>query len=207
MPRGDLRALGPGLNRLRLPMVLRRTTTAAGFAVALALTLGGLTGCGKADEVPGKDEPAREGLAIPLDGVEYNVFITRELNLRIPPDSAYYEGPAAPKGQTLYGVFLEACNKGKRPRRATGRFKVVDNQGSEFEPTELPKDNQFAYHPRVLNPDECIPEAGSVAQQGPTAGAMLLYKLPLDVTENRPLELEIESAGGSPQKRTVELDL
>jgi hypothetical protein len=36
---------------------------------------------------------------------------------------------------------------------------------------------------------------------------MLLYKLPLDVTENRPLELEIESAGGSPQKRTVELDL
>ena len=33
-----------------------------------------------------------------------------------------------------------------------------------------------------------------MAQLGPTAGSMLLFKLPLENTENRPLELEIEGA-------------
>ena len=82
------------------------------------------------------------------------------------------------------------------------------NQGNEFEPTELPADNSFAYHPRMLGADECIPEEGSVAQLGPTAGSMLLFRLPLAITENRPLELEVE---GPPQvegeKLKFELDI
>jgi hypothetical protein len=190
-------------------MALRRKTTTA--ACALALAAAALGGCGKADEVQGLDEPAREGLAIPLGGVEYNVFITRELNLHITPDSAYYKGPEAPKGQTLYGVFLEVCNRGKKAERTANRFIIKDNQGNEFSPTPQPKDNAFAYQARLLPPNECIPEAGSVAQLGPTAGAMLLFQLPLSVTENRPLELEIEaphtSLTAKPQRRTVELDL
>ena len=44
----------------------------------------------------------------------------------------------------------------------------------------LPDDNPFAYHARELEPDECIPEAGSVAQLGPAAASLLLFKLPLD---------------------------
>ena len=50
-----------------------------------------------------------------------------------------------------------------------------------------------------------------MAQQGPTAGSMLLFEFPLENTENRPLELEI----GGPVRpleqerevKTVELDL
>jgi hypothetical protein len=184
-------------------MVLRRTPVAAACALLLA---GGVLGaCGNADEEQGVDEPAREGLALPLDGVDYNVFITRELNLRVPPDNAYYTGPEAPKGQTLYGVFLQACNSGKKPRQTASAFKVVDNQGNQFEPVPLPRDNVFSYQPKVLQPDDCIPTKGSVAQLGPTAGAMLLFRLPLDVTENRPLELEIEGDVGD--HLTVELDL
>ena len=57
----------------------------------------------------------------------------------------------------------------------------------------------------TLHPDECIPEAGSVAQLGPTAGSMLLFKLPLENTENRPLELEIEGEGD--EALTFELDI
>jgi len=186
-------------------MLVRRKTTVA--ACALTLAFGGvLAGCGHADIEPGVDEAAREGLAVPLEGIEYNVFITRELNLKIPPDNAYYDGPQPGKGQTYYGIFLQACNKGDKPVTTTGTFKVKDNQEREFEPIELPEDNHFAYNPRTLEPDECIPEAGSVAQQGPTAGSMLLFKFPLQVTENRPLELEIE--GTTPEeKRVFELDL
>ena len=36
-----------------------------------------------------------------------------------------------------------------------------------------------------------MPARGSLAQQGPTSGAMLLFNLPLAATENRPLQLHI----------------
>jgi hypothetical protein len=143
-------------------------------------------------------------LAIELDGVQYNVFITRQLNPNITPDDAYVSDNAAP-GQTLYGVFIEVCNASEEQRTPSEEFVILDNQDNRFEPEELPEDNQFAYHARTLDPDECIPEAGSVAQLGPTEGSMLLFELPLETTENRPLELEVEGEGDG--KLTFELDI
>jgi hypothetical protein len=184
MPRSMLR---------RLPIV------ACLVALAAPAALGA---CGGSDE-QGIDEPASEGLAIELGGVDYTVFITRELNPKITPDSAYVTDEAPP-GEALYGVFLRACNVSKDRRATASDFTVHDNQNNSFQPESLPEDNQFAYNARTLDPEECIPEAGSVAQLGPTAGSMLLFKLPLENTENRPLELEIEQNG---EKRTFELDI
>ncbi|HEV3379158.1 MAG TPA: hypothetical protein VG126_17925 [Thermoleophilaceae bacterium] len=164
--------------------------------------LPGLAACG--DEEPGVDEPAREGLALELDGITYNVFITRQLNPRLPPDEAYVTDEA-PAGETLYGVFIQVCNQSEEPHETAGEFIVKDNQENEFEPEELPEDNTFAYSPRTLNPDECIPEAGSVAQLGPSGGSMLLFQLPLETTENRPLELEIVAENG--EMLIYELDI
>lgn len=163
--------------------------------LCLAALAGGVGGCGNADEELGVDTPATEGLALDLDGLDYNVFITRELNLKITPDNAYFDGPEAKKGETLYGVFLRVCNNSKDTLRSVDDFKITDNQGNEFEPEALPSDNQFAYHAGELLPDECLPAAGSVAQLGPTAGLMLLFRLPLANTEYRPLELEIQGEG------------
>jgi hypothetical protein len=190
-------------------MVLARPNAAAcALAVTAAL---GLAACGKPSKEAGITEPAREGLAIPVGRVEYNVFITRQLNLRIPPDKAFYKGPAPGKDQTLYGVFLQACNHGSQPAPTAESFKVLDNQENEFEPVELPEDNDFAYRAQTLGPDQCIPEEGSIAQQGPTAGSLLLFRLPVAVTENRPLELEIVSPldPEEPKRETrkIELDL
>lgn len=188
-------------------MVPIRLTAAA---CALAATIA-LTACGHPSEEAGLEEPAREGLAIPIAGAEYNVFITRQLNLDVVPDDALYEGPPPGKDQTLYGVFIQVCNREDEAVHSAEHFRVVDAQENEFEPVELPEDNAFAYNAKQLGPDECIPEVGSVAQQGPTAGSMLLFKLPLSITENRPLELEIEgpfdAAKGKRETRTVELDL
>jgi hypothetical protein len=183
-------------------MAPRRATTALACVLALAAAAG-LAACN--DEKQGVDEPAREGLALDLGGVDYNVFITRQLNPEIPPDDAYYSGPLAPEGETLYGIFIQACNHTDGVRGTTGVFRVKDSQSNEFEPEELPADNAFAYRPRLLKPDECIPEAGSVAQLGPSAGSMLLFKLPLATTENRPLELEIEDPAAG--RLTYELDI
>jgi hypothetical protein len=181
-------------------MVPRRLSLAA-CVLALGASLG-LAACG--EDEPGVDEPAREGLALELEGVDYNVFITRQLNPRVAPDEAYVT-EEAPPGQTLYGVFIEACNVSDEPRETVSEFVVHDNQENEFEPEELPADNVFAYSPRTLDPEECIPQAGSVAQLGPTAGSMLLFELPLENTENRPLELEIEGESG--ETLTFELDI
>ncbi len=169
--------------------------------LALAAPLG-LAACG--EDEPGVDEPAREGLALELDGVDYNVFITRQLNPRVPPDGAYVTDEAPP-GEALYGIFIQVCNTSDEPHETISDFVVHDNQENEFEPEELPQDNAFAYSARTLDPGECIPEAGSVAQLGPSAGSMLLFQLPLEATENRPLELELEGESG--EKLTFELDI
>jgi hypothetical protein len=172
--------------------------------LCLAAVALGASACGTKDTEQGVEEPAREGLALELEGIEYNVFITRQLNPRIPPDKAYFDGPEAKKGETLYGVFIQVCNRSEESHQTADRFKVTDNQGNEFEPEELPEDNAFAYHAKELGPNECTPEAGSVAQLGPTSGSMLLFRLPLQNTEYRPLELEIEGEG---EHLTYELDI
>ncbi len=185
----------------------------AACLLAAALTLGGcfLKPEAEREGEAGIDFPAREGLAIPLDGVEYNVFITRELNTAITPDNAYFDGPPAPPGTAYYGVFVQACNTSDRPRETVRAFKLVDNREEEFLPEQLPARNSFAYNPRRLDPGQCIPAEGSATELGPTAGAMLLFELPLAATENRPVELEIlggyDVLEGKREIAHVELDL
>jgi hypothetical protein len=182
-----------------MDVLLRRLAL---VACVIGLSVG-VAACG--DDELGVDEPASEGLALDLDGIDYNVFITRQLNPAIPPDDTYYTGPELPPDENLYGVFVQACNNSDERRGTAENFKVVDNQGNEFEPEQADAGSIIAYEPGELDPKECIPEAGSLAQLGPEAASMLLFRLPLQATENRPLELEIEGEGD--EKLTFELDL
>jgi hypothetical protein len=152
---------------------------------------------------------AREGLYEDVAGLDYNVFITRELNLRDAEDRDYYRGPEAPPGSALYGVFVQVCNHGHGYRYPNVKFVVEDNQGTRYEPLPLPRDNVFAYRATRLATDACIPEAGSAASSGPTGGALLLFKFPLTSLENRPLELKIEAPEGAdkPREKTIQLDI
>lgn len=198
---------------------MHRTRSLLAMMFALVLGAGVLSACGKPDEgttgeraQPASEEAFREGLAEELDGLEYNVFLTRQLNLNLPEDSAYYDGPAAPAGSALYGVFLEVCNRGQEGKafRSAESFKITDTQGNEFEPIDLPENNPFAYNPELLEPRECIPARGSVPQLGPTGGALVLFELTQEATENRPLELEIEGTDaivGEREALTFELDI
>ncbi|HEX2232037.1 MAG TPA: hypothetical protein VHG69_01595 [Thermoleophilaceae bacterium] len=189
-------------------MVLLRSVAACALAATACLLL---AACGKPSEEAGIEEPAREGLAIPIGRAYYNVFQTRQLNLETVPDRDYYLGETPPRDETLYGVFIQVCNEGEEPVETAEHFVVTDNQGTEFEPVELPEDNVFAYQPQRLDPDQCIPQVGSVAQQGPTGASMLLFRLPLDATENRPLELEVQApfdpSTGKRETRKFELDI
>lgn len=194
-------------------MGLRRILIALSCLAATVL----LSGCFLKEEHE-HGEPLREGLDVRVGGIDYNVFITRELNLELPDDRGYWQGEEAPPGFSLYGVFLQACNRSDQdPELEDGtyetveHFKVVDTQGNEYEPLEAEESNEFLYEPAALAPGECVPTIGSLAQQGPTGGAMLAFQFPLAAGENRPLELEIigehDPRAGEFDKAAVELDL
>jgi hypothetical protein len=161
---------------------------------ALALLCAGVfAGCGKSSNKPG--EEVREGLSTPLGGLRYTVFMTRLLNLKDVEDSGYLPGyKEAPPGHGLYGVFIEACNKSSNKAAvAASSFYVEDTQGDRFDPVSLPKTNPYAYQGGRVPPQNCEPRRGSLAQQGPTSGSLLLFEIPSAATENRPLRLHIES--------------
>jgi hypothetical protein len=186
-----------GLNRLLL-------------ALACVAMTASLSGCFLEEEKE-EGEALREGLPVKVGGIEYTVYITRELNPALPDDRGYWHGEEARPGFALYGVFLDACNRSgdddeleDGTYEATDDFVVVDTQGNEYEPLEPEEDNVFHYHAESLAPDQCIPKLGSLPQQGPTGGAMIPFEFPLEAGENRPLELEIHAAG---EEGLVELDL
>lgn len=186
-------------------MVARRLSLAAVALSALALAA-----CGNKEEPEelGRHEPAREGLAVEMGGLTYNVFITRQLNPEIQPDKDYYQGDEPAPEKTLYGVFLQVCNHGDQPRQAADEFKVVDTLGNEFYPRTQPKENVFAYHAGEVQAKNCLPEKNSPASDAPIAGAMLLFEFPLETAENRPLELEVkEPFGGGGERETIKFEL
>jgi hypothetical protein len=176
----------------------------------LAVAAAVLAGCGAN---PRENNAAREGLPERVGKIDYNVYITRELNLHDVEDSGYYKGPEAPPGFALYGVFLTACNPEEASSniQSASDFTVVDTQGNRFKPLTLPVDNIFAYHARSLGRKTCIPTAGSLAANSPTSGSLLIFKLPLATLENRPLDLEIVSPpdpkSGQSETGRIELDV
>jgi hypothetical protein len=184
-------------------MRARRLTSVAAACAVVAI---GASGCSSGR--PGG--VGREGKPVTVAGLSYNVYITRELNLRDAEDRGYYSGPEAPPGFALYGVFLAVCNDKHGFRTPLTQFTIEDNQGNRFHPQPVAADNVFAYRPRRLSHAACIPETGSPAYSGPTGGALLLFKFPTTALENRPLELLISnrtSPSAPAQTKRVELDI
>jgi hypothetical protein len=170
--------------------------------------------------------PTREGLDVPINGLHYNIFMTRQLNALDPEDKAYYQGQVedpqcAPDSgisarqrqqkcpTNLYGVFIRVCNfdggtHTPAPANASG-FKIEDSQGNEYDPLPLLPSNLFAYRVRpLIGKHDCIPESGSTADTAPIAGSVFVFRLPVQATENRPLEMTISSGG---KTKKFELDI
>ncbi len=140
-----------------------------------------------------------------MDGLHYDLLTARKLNPNIAPDEDLLSGRRPPEGKVWFGVFLRVCNRGDKRRTASGRLALVDAFGDRVRPsTALPDTNPFAYDPRAIEPEACLPAEGSAAERT-VDGALVLFAVPEQFGRNRPLALEVTASGGA-RKRVI-LDL
>ncbi len=170
----------------------------------LVLTAGALLavpGCGNRENVT--TDAKTEGIWIDAGSLDYHIQASRQLNPGEVPDDRYLSGVPPAYGQpgkdaTWFAIFLRVENKTEKPAQTAQAFEIVDTEGDKYKPLPLDtKVNAFAYRPTTLNPDEVVPHPDSTQALDSTAGAMLLFKIPLTQYQNRPLEFYVHSADGS----------
>ena len=173
--------MGPKLSR---PLVLLCLLASLLAATALAA-------CGE-EENPTEVE---EGEPIDIGPLSYNVLFTRFLNKNDVEDVDYLTGqPPLEPGKLYLGVFVEIENEGEDdfPSYPAGQFRVTDTEGAEYEPIESESDFALDFGAEVPAEGQ-LPLSDSTADSGPIEGALMLFEVDDNVTENRPLKLDIAS--------------
>jgi hypothetical protein len=171
------------------------------FALLSLLALGfGVSACGYSSD----SKQTNEGEPLELGELEYNVTFSRYLNPNDTEDAAYLVGQEeAPKGETYFGVFFEVQNKSDEPQQLPSTVTITDADEQEYE--VLASESIFALpFEGTVEAEEQVPVLDSPAQQGPIEGAVAIFLLPEEASENRPLTLHIE---GAEEKGEVTLDL
>jgi len=142
----------------------------------------------------------------------YEVQLSRELNPANIEDAAYLKGltPAeahlAP-GQEWFAVFMQVWNHTSVPLPAATNLTISDTQNNVYTPILPDSENEFAYRGGSVPAKGELPEPESVASQGATGGAVLLYKIQVVSLDNRPLELKIVAPSDASQTASAELDV
>jgi hypothetical protein len=183
-----------------MPRLVRLLLTVCVLALAVA-------GCGRGEGV--KTTAETEGLYLDIEGLKYQVQLSRYLNPNDIEDRDYLaglpEGTAEPAAdETWFGVWVRVENTSDEPRESADTWEIHDTQENVYRP--VPNDSVFAYEPGVVGPDTVIPLADSAAGLGPVQGSLLLFKVKVESLQNRPLEL-IFSNGPQGQRGTYDLDV
>jgi hypothetical protein len=142
----------------------------------------------------------------------YEVQLSRELNPFSTEDSAYLQGlpPAEQKlapGQEWFGVFLQVYNGGSEALTASNELTITDTQGNSYQPIVPGPTNQFAYRAGSVPAKGRLPVADTIAADGTTQGALLLFKIQIVSLDNRPLTLKIVDPADAAETASAELDV
>jgi hypothetical protein len=192
-------------------MKLRRLAI---LLTAVAATAG-LSACGDKKDVV--HEAETEGIYVDVGSLKYQVQISRQLNPANVEDRDYlhgisrYDRVLGPEN-VWFAVFLRVENDNQdRAARSAQTFELRDTQDNTFTPLELGANNVFRYVPMVVpkathRTSGLNPPLDSAAAEGPTQGALLLFKVPRSSLGNRPLELIISPPEGG-EKGVVHLDV
>lgn len=186
-------------------------TRIARIAVLSLVALAALAAGGCGNKVDTAIVGETEGIYVGVDGLTYQVQVSRLLNPASTEDQAYLVGVPEEEQPTAdevwFGVFMRVENEGDEELPAAEDFRIVDTQETEFEPVELdPEINMFGYEPRPIPPGALLPAPNSPAADNTIQGALVLFKVDVQSLYNRPLELVIESSRGG-DDAVVDIDV
>jgi hypothetical protein len=177
--------------------------------VAALLSVALVSGCGNKHEPVLQAET--EGIYLDIGGLKYQVQITRQLNPYSVEDRTLLSG-LSPQDRVLkpdevwFGLWLRVQNTGEKAARSADDFEIEDTQDQVYRPLEL-GNNPFAYRPLNMAPGTLNPVVDSVASDSNIQGSLLLFKMPRQTLENRPLEFIIKSPAVPRQVGKVDLDV
>jgi hypothetical protein len=144
--------------------------------------------------------------------LSYEVQLSRELNPYDAEDAQYLQGltPAQRKleaGQEWFGVFIQIYNNGSHSEPTATDFTITDTQENVYTPLSIGAVNPFAYRPVTLARNSRLPALDTTAANGPTQGALLLFKIQIVSLDNRPLTLKIVDPTDAAETASAELDV
>jgi hypothetical protein len=172
------------------------------IAACLCLALvGGVAACGEEEETH-----VVEGEPIELGHLRINVQITRFLNPALRDDSEYLLGqPPPPTGEDYLAVFMEIENESDEPAELPGAedIEITDTTGATYRPIPVRSPFALPLGEEIPGGSE-VPAADTAASSGPIQGSFVLFLVDESVSENRPLELQLEAGG---EQGTVQLDI
>ena len=142
----------------------------------------------------------------------YEVQLSRELNPYDTEDAAYLKGLTPAQrllrpGEEWFAVFMQVYNETSKPHPVSTNLTIGDTQENVYTPIVPDATNEFAYRGGLLGPKSRLPALNTVAANGPTQGALLLYKIKIVSLDNRPLELKIVDPLNPSQTASAELDV
>jgi hypothetical protein len=179
------------------------------LVLALAILAAVVAGCGKEE---GRTVAETEGIYLDIDGLKYQIQMSRYINPADVEDSEYMVGVAEDSAtpaadETLFGVWVRVQNETDEALPAADTWEIHDTQEQVYEPVEIDTDiNPFAFEPIDVPPNTVLPLPTSAAGQGPTQGLLLLFKLKTASLQNRPLELKFSTGTGG-TTGTYDLDV
>jgi hypothetical protein len=151
-----------------------------------------------------------EGVYLDIEGLKYQVQISRQLNPLLIDDRDFVQGvPQSDldlaKDEEWFAVFMRVENPGDKPLPNAIDYEIHDTQENVYRPVDIGPGNVFAYRDATVAGNELYPHSNSPAGERPPYGAMVLFKLRRFSLDNRPLELVITGRNG--QQGIVNLDV
>lgn len=142
----------------------------------------------------------------------YEVQLSRELNPANVEDAAYLQGltPLQRKllpGQEWFAVFIQVYNHSSVAHLGATSITISDTQNNLYSPIVPNQTNQFAYRGGFILANSQIPAPSTIAANGGTQGALLLYKIRVVSLDNRPLTIHIVDPKDATQRASAELDV
>ncbi len=182
-------------------------TSAVLLSLAFALTV---AACGANDQPEQRNESFQsvnaqvaetEGIYLDIEGLKYQVQISRQLNPGLIDDRDFLQGLSADdarisKDEEWFGVWIMAENVEHEPLPNAIDFEIRDTQENVYRPLNLGPDNVFAYRGQTVDAGERYPHPNSPAGERNPFGSLVLFKLRRFSLDTPPLELPITGRQG-----------